>query len=61
MSEESTHNLPDRRSFKGGALEQKVDSVERKLNVFWRDMLTLRNEQVRLEDRMDKLEPEHAR
>lgn len=42
-------------------LGQKVDSVEHKLTVFWRDMLTLRAEQVRLEGRMDKLESERTR
>lgn len=49
------------------ALSQKVDAptervvaVERKLDVFWRDMLTLRSEQKRLEDRMDKLEAKPA-
>jgi outer membrane murein-binding lipoprotein Lpp len=43
------------------ALEQRVYAVEHKLDVFWRDMLTLRSQQGRLEDRMDKLESEHTR
>jgi prefoldin subunit 5 len=43
------------------AVGQKVDAVERKLNVLGLDMLTLRADQTRIEDRMNKLEPEHAR
>ena len=43
------------------ALEQRVYAVEYKLDVFWRDMLTLRSEQGRLDRRMDKLESEHTR
>jgi chromosome segregation ATPase len=35
---------------------EKVDTIDRKLNVMNRDMLALRAEQVRLEDRMDKIE-----
>jgi chromosome segregation ATPase len=42
------------------AVKEKVDAIERKLDVFWRDMLTLRAEQRRLEDRMDKLEVKPA-
>ncbi|HVG39412.1 MAG TPA: hypothetical protein VM870_08995 [Pyrinomonadaceae bacterium] len=37
------------------ALSQKVDGIDRKLNVMNRDMLTLRADQERIEDRMDKL------
>jgi chromosome segregation ATPase len=40
---------------------QKVDSIERRLKVLANDMLTLRGDQERLEDRMDKLDSEHAR
>jgi outer membrane murein-binding lipoprotein Lpp len=106
MSEETTHNLPDGRSFeervfarfdaidaslrdlnaRAQALEseserravetkpiweralaeivavgQKVDTIDRKLNVLGLDMLTLRADQTRLESRMDKLESEPAR
>jgi outer membrane murein-binding lipoprotein Lpp len=43
------------------AISQQVDTIERKLNVLGRDMLTLRADQVRLDDRMDKLESEHTR
>jgi chromosome segregation ATPase len=42
------------------AVGQKVDAVERKLNVLGLDMLTLRADQTRLESRMDKLESERA-
>jgi chromosome segregation ATPase len=42
------------------ALTEKVDTVERKLNVLGLDMLTLRADQTRLESRMDKLESERA-
>jgi chromosome segregation ATPase len=42
------------------AVGQKVDAVERKLNVLGLDMLTLRADQTRLEARMDKLESERA-
>jgi BMFP domain-containing protein YqiC len=46
------------------SLETRVqrleDAVERKLDVFWRDMLTPRAEQSRLEDRIDKLEAKPA-
>jgi len=38
------------------AVSQKLDTVERKLNVLGLDMLALRADQTRLEDRMDKLE-----
>ena len=38
------------------AVSQKLDTVERKLNVLSQDMLTLRADQTRIEDRMDKLE-----
>src|SRR5438270_13765806 len=41
------------------AVSQKLDTIERKLNVLGQDMLTLRADQTRLEDRMDKLESEH--
>jgi hypothetical protein len=37
-------------------VSQKLDTVERKLNVLGLDMLALRADQTRLEDRMDKLE-----
>jgi outer membrane murein-binding lipoprotein Lpp len=43
------------------AVGQKVDAVERKLNVLGLDMLTLRADQTRLESRMDKLDSEPAR
>jgi chaperonin cofactor prefoldin len=43
------------------AVGQKVDAVERKLNVLGLDMLTLRPDQTRLESRMDKLDSEPAR
>ncbi len=42
------------------AVREKVDTIERKLNVTWRDMLTLRADQTKLEDRMDKLEAKPA-
>lgn len=42
-------------------VSQKVDSIERKLNVMNRDMLALRADQDRLEDRLDKLELKPAR
>ena len=38
------------------ALSQKVDGIDRKLNVMNRDMLTLRADQERIEGRMDKLD-----
>lgn len=38
------------------AVSQKIDTVDRKLNVLGRDMLSLRADQTRLEDRMDKLD-----
>jgi DNA repair exonuclease SbcCD ATPase subunit len=38
------------------AMSQKLDTVERKLNVLSQDMLTLRAEQTRVEDRIEKLE-----
>jgi len=38
------------------AVSQKLETVERKLNVLGLDMLALRADQTRLEDRMDKLE-----
>jgi outer membrane murein-binding lipoprotein Lpp len=43
------------------ALGQKVDALERKVNLLVLDMMTLRADQVRLEGRMDKLESEPAR
>ncbi|HZT59439.1 MAG TPA: hypothetical protein VFA21_12585 [Pyrinomonadaceae bacterium] len=42
------------------ALTEKVDTVERKLNVLGLYMLTLRADQTRLESHMDKLESERA-
>jgi phage shock protein A len=48
-------------SQKVDAIGQKVDSIERKLKVFASDVLTLRADQERLEDRMDKPDSEHAR
>lgn len=97
MSEESTQNMPDGRSFEERvfarfdaidarlngmdsrlqrleqrsydtkpiweralveilAMSRQLDTVERKLNVLGQDMLTLRADQTRIEDRMDKLE-----
>lgn len=38
------------------ALGDRMHSLERKFNVLGRDMLTLRGDQERIEDRMDKLE-----
>jgi hypothetical protein len=38
------------------AVSQKLDTVERKLNVLGLDMLALRADQTRLEERMDKLD-----
>jgi chromosome segregation ATPase len=38
------------------AVSQKLETVERKLNVLGLDMLALRADQTRLEDRMDRLE-----
>jgi chromosome segregation ATPase len=38
------------------AVSHKLDTVERKLNVPSQDMLTLRADQTRIEDRMDKIE-----
>jgi DNA repair exonuclease SbcCD ATPase subunit len=38
------------------AVSRKLDTVERKLNVLSQDMLTLRADQTRIEDRMDKIE-----
>lgn len=38
------------------ALAEKLDTIERKLNVFGQDMLALRADQTRVEDRLDKLE-----
>jgi archaellum component FlaC len=38
------------------ALGQKLDTIERKLNVLSQDMLTLRADQTRLEDRLDKVD-----
>jgi chromosome segregation ATPase len=43
------------------ALGQKVDALERKVNLLVLDMMTLRADQTRLEGRMDKLESEPAR
>jgi chromosome segregation ATPase len=43
------------------AVSQKLDTIERKLNVLGRDMLTLRADQTRLEDRMEKLESNPTR
>ncbi len=37
-------------------LVERVEAVERKLDVFWNDMLTLRSEQRRLDQRVYKLE-----
>lgn len=37
------------------SVSQKVDTVERKLNVLGQDMLTLRADQTRLEDRLDSI------
>ena len=42
------------------ALTEKVETVERKLNVLGLDMLTLRADQTRIESRMDKLDSERA-
>jgi chromosome segregation ATPase len=42
------------------AVSQKVDTIERKLNVPGLDMLTLRADQTRLDDRVDKFESERA-
>ena len=42
------------------ALTERVYKVEQKLDVFWRDMLTLRSEQRKLENHMDKLEAKPA-
>ena len=94
MDEETTRNMPDRRSFEERvfarfdaldtrlqkleseaerravetkpiweralaeilAVSQKLDIVERKLNVLGQDMLTMRADQTRLEDRMERLE-----
>lgn len=39
----------------------KVGSIERRMKVLATDMLELRSDQARVEDRMDKLESEHAR
>jgi chromosome segregation ATPase len=38
------------------SLGDRMHSLERKFNVLGRDMLTLRGDQERIEDRMDKLE-----
>jgi len=38
------------------AMSQKLDTVERKLNVLSQDMLTMRADQTRIEDRMDRIE-----
>lgn len=94
MSDETTQNMPDGRSFEERvfarfdaidarlqrleseaerraietkpiweqalaeilAVSQKLDTVERKLNVLGQDMLTLRADQTRLDDRMERLE-----
>jgi chromosome segregation ATPase len=48
-------------SQKVDALDQKVHAIGRKLDVLASDMLDLRADQRRLEDRMDKLDSEHAR
>jgi chromosome segregation ATPase len=42
------------------ALSEKVEHIERKFDVLATDMLTLRARQSRIEDRMDRLEPERA-
>jgi chromosome segregation ATPase len=42
------------------AVSQKLDTVERKLGVLGLDMLALRADQTRLEDRMEKLESKPA-
>lgn len=39
-----------------GALEQISNQMVRKIDVLGKDMLTLRADQTRIEDRMDKLE-----
>ena len=40
---------------------EKVYSIERRMKVLANDMLELRGDQARVEDRMDKLDSEHAR
>lgn len=42
-------------------ISRKVDSIHRRLKVLANDMLELRGDQERLEERMDKLDSEHAR
>jgi len=42
-------------------ISRKVDSIHRRMKVLATDMLELRGDQERLEDRMDKLDSEHAR
>lgn len=42
------------------ALGVKLDSIERKVNVLGLDMLSLRADQTRLEDRLDRLESKPA-
>lgn len=42
-------------------ISRKVDSIERRLKVLANDMLELRGDQERIDDRMDKLDSEHAR
>jgi chromosome segregation ATPase len=42
------------------ALGDRMHSLERKFNVLGRDMLTLRGDQERVEDRMDRLESKPA-
>jgi DNA repair exonuclease SbcCD ATPase subunit len=41
-------------------LGQKLDTIERKLNILSQDMLTLRADQTRLEDRLEKIEPKRV-
>jgi chromosome segregation ATPase len=43
------------------ALNRRVETIEHKLDVFASDMLSLRGKQRQLEERMDKLDSEHAR
>ena len=43
------------------AVSQKLDTVERKLNVLGQVMLTIRADQIRLEDRMESLDSNPTR
>jgi chromosome segregation ATPase len=47
-------------SEKVDALSEKVDALDRKVTVLSRDVLTVRADQVKLEDRMDRLETKPA-